>query len=444
MDLLSWIPSFGSLAWTLVAFVVALSIIVFVHEYGHYIVGRWSGIHAEVFSIGFGPKLFSWTDKRGTVWQWAALPFGGYVRFKGDSDAASTPDGHALDVMTPTERRSSMAGAPLWARSATVAAGPGFNFAFTILILTALLLMQGIARDEAIVGAIKPLPEASQLMPGDLIVELEGKPVEDLSGLMKLADDLIPGPQTRYTVERDGRTLQVDGPFPFPPVAFGIHPQSAAQDAGMREGDVITAVDGAPIHAFSELRRIIAAGAGKEVTLTLWRAGETLEVSLSPRRVDLPLPDGGFEERFLIGLSGGPAFMPELRGVGPFEAVGLAAQQTWGIIQSSLSGLWNIVTGAISSCNLRGPIGIAETSAATASMGLESFIRFIALLSTAVGLMNLFPVPVLDGGHLVFHAWEAVTGKPPSDKILRGLMTAGFVLLMSLMFFALTNDLLCP
>lgn len=444
MDILGLIPSFGSLAWTLAAFVVALSIIVFVHEYGHYIVARWSGIHAEVFSIGFGPKLFSWTDKRGTLWQMAALPFGGYVRFKGDSDAASSPDGHALDVMTPAERRSSMPGAPLWARSATVAAGPGFNFAFTIVILTGLLLVQGMARDEAIVGAIKPLPQATELRAGDLIVEIEGQKVADLAGLMKLADDLPPEPAVRYTVERDGARRIVDGPFPFPPVAFGIHPQSAAQAAGMKDGDVITAIDGQPIFAFRELRKLVADGNGAEVQLTLWRGGETLDVTLTPRRVDLPLPDGTFEARWLIGLSGGPAFEPALRHPGPFEAVSLAVQQTFGIIRSSLSGLWNIVTGAISSCNLRGPIGIAETSAATAAMGPETFIRFIAMLSTAVGLMNLFPIPVLDGGHLVFHAYEAVTRRPPSDRVLRGLMTGGFVLLMSLMLFALTNDLFCP
>ena len=443
MDILGMIPSFGSLAFTLVAFVVALSIIVFVHEYGHYIVGRWSGIHAEVFSIGFGPRLFSWTDGRGTVWQWALIPFGGYVRFKGDSDAASSPDDHALDVMTPAERRSSMAGAPLWARAATVAAGPGFNFIFTIIILTLLLLFQGMPREEAIVGAIKPLPQATQLQTGDHILALNGQPVKDLAGLMDLADDLTPGPQTRYTIDRAGSTLEVDGPFPFPPVAFGIHPQSAAQDSGMLEGDVILAVDGQTIHAFGELRKIIAAGAGQKVTLTLWRAGETLDVTLQPRRVDLPLPDGEFEQRYLIGLSGGPAFVPQMRSVGPFEAIGLAVEQTGNIITSSLNALGKIATGKLSSCNLRGPIGIAETSAAAAKQGVETFIRLIAMLSAAIGLMNLFPIPVLDGGHLVFHAYEAITGKPPNDRVLRILMTGGFIILMSFMFFALTNDLFC-
>ena len=444
MDLLTFLPNFGSLAWTLAAFVVALSIIVFVHEYGHYIVGRWSGIHAEVFSIGFGPKLFAITDKRGTVWQFAALPFGGYVRFKGDSDAASSPDGHALDAMTASERRSSMAGAPLWARAATVAAGPAFNFVFTIAILMGLLLVQGLPREEARVGTIMPLPQASALQPGDLVLAIDGKPVESIANLLEIADTLTPQAATVYDIDRDGRRMQVEGPFPFPPLIQAVSPQSAAFDSGLQKGDVIVAVDGQPIHAFRELREIVAAGEGAEVTLTLWRAGETVQVALSPRRTDMPLADGSFETRWLIGLSGGPAFGPERRSVGPFESVVLAAEQTWNIATSSLNGLFKIATGQLSSCNLRGPIGIAETSAATASLGLESFIRFIALLSTAVGLMNLFPIPVLDGGHLVFHAWEAVTGKPPNDAVLRRLMMFGFVLLMSLMFFALTNDLFCP
>jgi len=163
-----------------------------------------------------------------------------------------------------------------------------------------------------------------------------------------------------------------------------------------------------------------------------------------PRRMDMPTPEGGFETRWLIGLSGGLLFVPETRTPGPFEAIGDGASQTWVIVKTSLSGLWHMITGAISSCNLQGPIGIAETSGAAASQGLASFIWFIAMLSTAVGLMNLFPVPILDGGHLVFHAYEAVSGRPPSDRALRVLMGSGLAMLLALMVFALTNDLFCP
>ena len=438
------IPSFGGLVWTLLAFVLALSIIVAVHEYGHYIVGRWTGIHAEVFSLGFGPKLFGWTDRRGTHWQIAALPFGGYVKFKGDADAASGKDGHALDTMSPEERRSSMHGAPLWARSATVAAGPVFNFILSIAVFAGLFLAQGIATEQAVVGGLKPLPQENALQVGDKVTALNGTPVADLTEFYRVADAIPPGPQVRYTVDRAGAMVDLDAPFPFPALADMVQPQSAAMDVGMMAGDVVTAVDGAPLHSFKQLREAVVASNGKALLLTVWREGEVLDIALVPRRADLPLPEGGFETRWLIGLTGGLLFVPETRTPGVFESVGLAAQQTWLIAKTSLSGMWHMVSGAISSCNLRGPIGIAETSGAAASMGVASFVWFIAMLSTAVGLLNLFPVPVLDGGHLVFHAWEAVTGKPPSDKALRRLMTGGLALLLTMMVFALTNDLFCP
>jgi len=169
-----------------------------------------------------------------------------------------------------------------------------------------------------------------------------------------------------------------------------------------------------------------------------------LEVSLTPRRTDLPSPDGGFESRYLIGITGGYSFEPVLERVGAGQALWYGVEQTGFVIQSSLSGLWHMITGAISSCNLQGPIGIAETSGAAASQGIDNFIWFIAVLSTAVGLLNLFPIPVLDGGHLVFHAYEAVAGKPPSERALNIFMTVGLTLLLSLMLFALTNDIFCP
>lgn len=444
MDIIGLIPSFGGLIWTVVAFVVALSIIVAVHEYGHYIVGRWTGIHAEVFSIGFGPQLFSWVDRRGTRWQVAALPFGGYVRFLGDADAASSPDGAAVARMTAEERRHTMQGAPLWARAATVAAGPAFNFIMSVLVFAGFFLAQGVATEQPVVGALKPLPQAVALEPGDRVVALNGQPTPDLTAFFTVANALPPAPAVRYSVERYGQAMELDGPFPFPPVADGVSPQSAAQAAGLLPGDVVLAVDGAPIHAFSQLRRIVGESEGRDLRLTIWRAGTTQDVTLTPRRQDLPRAEGGFETRWLLGLTGGLVFVPETRTPGPLESVQLGASQTWAIVQTSLSGLWHMVTGAISSCNLTGPIGIAETSGAAAAQGVASFIWFIAMLSTAVGLLNLFPVPVLDGGHLVFHAWEAATGRPPSDRALRILMTAGLALLLTLMVFALTNDLFCP
>ena len=445
MNILALIPSFGGFAWTVIAFIVALSVIVAVHEYGHYIVGRWSGIDADVFSLGFGPVLAARTDRRGTRWQIAALPFGGFVKFRGDADAASGRDGAGLAQMSDAQRRRTMHGAPVWARAATVAAGPLFNFALSILIFTGFFLMQGVATDAPVVGRLKPLPDfAEALRPGDRILAVNDTPTPDFQAFGRTVEALPPAPSARYAVSRDGTETAVTGPFPFPPVIDAVSPASAAMEAGFAVGDVIRAVDGRPVDTFEQLRDAVGASGGRPLNLQVWRAGQTFDLALVPRRSDIPKADGGFETRWLIGLTGGLAFEPQTRTPGLAEAAGLAAGQTWHAITTSLSGLGHMVTGAISSCNLTGPITIAKVSGASASQGLETFVWFIAMLSTAVGLINLFPVPVLDGGHLVFHAFEALTGRPPSDRALRVLMGAGLAAILALMIFALTNDLFCP
>lgn len=445
MDIANLIPHFGGLAWTIVAFVIALSVIVFVHEYGHYIVGRWTGIKADVFSLGFGPVLASRTDRHGTRWQVAALPFGGFVKFKGDSDAASGKDAATMDRLSGAERRQTMHGAPVWARAATVAAGPVFNFILSILIFTGFFMVQGVATDLPTVGSVKPVPVAADaLQPGDRILSLAGQPTPSFDAFREITDVLPPAPTVAYGLERDGQQITVEGPFPFPPIVDGLQPNSAAMAVGIAKGDVILSVDGRPVSSFLQLREMVGASDGNPVLLEVWRNGRTFTATLEPRRMDIPRDEGGFETRWLIGLTGGLVFVPEMRTPGPVEAFKLGATRTWDIVTTSLSGLSHMITGAISSCNLSGPITIAETSGAAASLGLGSFIGFIAMLSTAVGLVNLFPVPILDGGHLVFHAYEVVTGKPPSDRALRVMMGAGLALILSLMVFALTNDIFCP
>lgn len=444
MDIVGLVPQFGGAVWTIIAFIVALSIVVAVHEYGHYIVGRWTGIHAEVFSLGMGPVIASRVDRRGTRWQLAALPFGGYVRFLGDADAASSRASLTVHQLNEQERGRTMHGAPLWARSATVAAGPLFNFALSILVFCGFFMVKGVATELPVVGQMKELPSAGQeLEPGDRILSVNGQETATLADFVRVANELPPAPTADYRIERAGDELALTTAYPFPPVVDSVQAPSGAHDAGIEAGDVILSVNGAEIASFRELREAVGDTNGAPVTLTVWRAGETFEATLSPRRMDIPLASGGFETRWLIGLSGGLLFEPETRTPGPIEAMGLGIQQTYTVITTSLSGLWHMVTGAISSCNLQGPIGIAEISGAAASQGPGNFIWFIAMLSTAVGLMNLFPVPILDGGHLVFHAYEAVAGKPPSDRALRILMTGGLAMLLSLMVFAVTNDLFC-
>lgn len=444
MDLTQILPQFGNAAFTIVAFVIALSIIVAIHEYGHYIVGRWSGIHAEVFSLGFGPVLYARTDRHGTKWQVAALPFGGYVKFLGDANAASVGTSHDVPQ---ADRRRTMQGAPVWARAATVVAGPLFNFMLSIAIFFAIIMIEGRPADPVRIASLAPLPPAYtvELQPGDEVLTIAGLPVSAPDGIDIDRAALPLEPTLDYAIRRDGRDMVVAGPHPFPPLVSGVNPNSAARDVDLRQGDVITAVDGSPVFAFDQLVVAVEGAEGRPLTIEIWRGGEAMTFVVTPRRVDLPAENGGFETRWLVGITGGLFFDVDRVSPGLGQAAVAAVAQMWFIITSSLSGLWHMISGAISTCNLSGPVGIAQASGAMASQGASSFIWFVAVLSTAVGLMNLFPVPVLDGGHLVFHAYEAVTGRPPGDNALRVLMAVGLSLILTLMVFAIANDLfLCP
>lgn len=434
----------GGLSWTVAFFVIALGIIVAVHEYGHYIVGRWCGIHAEVFSLGFGPVLFKRRDKRGTQWQLAAIPLGGYVKFLGDSNAASGQDAGTMAGLSAEERRHSMHGAPLWARAATVAAGPIFNFILALAVFVGMIQWQGIATGNPIIGKLPAYPfDGPSLVVGDRILSVNGQPTPDLEAFASVADKLPAAPAVTYQVERAGQTVEVQGPHPMPPLVKGVQPTSAAMKAGIQAGDVVLQAGGHPVFTFDQLRDTVGGSGGKPVDLVIWRAGQQITLSLTPERRDMPLADGGFETRWLLGLSGGLMIEPELRHAGPVESVKLASQQSWMVAKSSLSGLWHVVTGAISRCNISGPIGMAEVLGDAARSGPMDFLSILATLSLGIGLINLFPIPVLDGGHLVFHVYEALTGRPPSARILGLLMTVGLAVVLSFMAFALTNDLSC-
>ncbi|SFQ52843.1 regulator of sigma E protease [Roseivivax halotolerans] len=447
MDLVTLIPQFGGLLWTLLAFIVALSVIVAIHEYGHYIVGRWSGIDADVFSLGFGPVIYSRDDKRGTRWQIALFPLGGYVKFRGDANPSGGKDEAAMSALPESERRRTMNGAPLWARAATVAAGPIFNFILSILVFTGVFMARGVVSEPITVGDLRPLPSVQELEPGDEIVEIAGvapPSFEAAADFESFLDGLPTEPVLDYTVRRGEDEIVFEGPYVYPPIATSVVPRSAADDAGFRKGDVILTIDGADVFAFDQLREKVEGSEGAPLDLEIWRDGEVIETTLTPRRTDEPQPDNSFRTVYRIGIVGGLFFEPATETPGPWDAVSSGVAQTGMIIEGSISGLWHMITGAISTCNLSGPIGIAETSGSMASQGTTNFIWFIAVLSTAVGLLNLFPVPVLDGGHLCFYAYEAVSGRPPSDRALKVLMSIGLTLVLSLMVFGITNDLFCP
>ncbi|MBU2993209.1 RIP metalloprotease RseP [Octadecabacter sp. 1_MG-2023] len=460
------ISSFGSFGWTLVSFVVALSIIVAIHEYGHYIVGRWSGIHAEVFSIGFGKVLWSRTDKRGTVWQIAALPFGGYVKFLGDANAASfggdtdvegslDDDKHAKNLSPAAQAhvntltsRNTMLGAPLWGRAATVAAGPIFNFILSFFVFSGLLLFQGQPITPLTVSSLPSFPDSieQQLLPGDQVISVEGNALDYPDGFAAAIAGLPSQPSLAYEVVRYGETMTVQGPQPQPAFVQSITPRSAADDAGLKIGDVIVSMNGTAVYQFADMINEVNATGANPIELEVWRDGEMRIETLTPRLQAIPQPDGSMLDEPKLGIgNGGLFFDPATSSAGILESAGLAAKQVWFIIVQSLNGLKQMIIGNINTCNLSGPVGIAETAGSMASQGAVSFISLIAVLSTAVGLLNLFPIPVLDGGHLVFHAYEAVTGKMPSDSALRIFMAIGLAMIGTLMLFAIGNDLLfCP
>jgi regulator of sigma E protease len=433
----------GGTVWAVFFFVVALSIIVAIHEYGHYIVGRWSGIHAEVFSLGFGPVLASRTDRRGTKWQIAAIPFGGFVKFLGDADAASVRS-DAGAGLSPEERRHTMAGAPLWARALTVAAGPVANFILTFFVLAAMIFTFGIADGEPQVGEVKEIPwRGETVQPGDRVVALGGTTTPDYESFVAAVTALPRTPSVAWTVNRGGEEITFDGPHPQPALVGSVTVKSAAVDAGLQAGDVITRAGGRDIVTFTDLQDVVFNSDGQPVPLTVWRAGESFDLTITPRRRDLPLPEGGFETKWLMGLTSSFIFDPATRPAGIGETVTGAATQMWDMTATTFSGLAHMITGAISTCNMSGVIGMAETMGDAAKAGPETFFTMIAVLSLGIGILNLLPIPVLDGGHLVFHAYEAVTGKPPSDGALKVLMTIGLTLLLALMAFALLQDVTC-
>lgn len=429
---------FGDSLTSILAFIFVLSIIIFVHEFGHYIVARWCGIHSDVFSLGFGPVIWSRHSKSGTRWQIAAIPLGGYVRFRGDTDPSS------LQTHTTKDDPSYFMNASLWARTLTVLAGPFSNFIFSIVIFSSLVMFWGVARDDFIVGKPFDLPNnIGEIREGDEILSINGIALADY-GTIEEKTALQPHKFFTYQILRDGQSLEIQGPALFPARIDGLQPRSAAVKAGLKEGDVFLELNEQPLLHFSDIGRILRETGDRPLKALIWRNGEIIEKTLIPLRRDFPKADGGFESRFMIGISGNVFFKPLVRSAGIIEAMRLGVEQTWTIILQSIIGIKSLIVGDIERCNLQGFIGIAKTSGDFVEIGMAEFIGFIAILSTAIGLMNLFPIPVLDGGHLVLYSYEAIVRKKPSARVVQWLFLVGLGFLIALMLFALTNDIVCP
>jgi regulator of sigma E protease len=443
MDLISQIPLVGGLIATVLPFLMVLGIVVFVHEFGHYIVARWCGIRSEVFSVGFGPVIWSRRDRRGTLWQIAALPLGGYVKFLGDADGSSRANAKALAEMQPVARAESFHGASVGRRMLTVLAGPLANFVLSIAVFAGLVLWQGVPTERPTIGAIEALPNAGQpLRAGDVVLAVGGEPIEDFAGLYAAAAAMPePGPMT-FRVERGGEVIELEAPYALPPLVYGVEPLSPASEAGLRRGDVIVEADGRPLAAFEDLRQTVLASEGRAIPIEVWRDGTTLSLTIEPTERDIDDGEGGFERRVMIGVAGASLYFPATETPAPWSALGAGVARTVDVIVMSLTGLKAIVLGTIGAENLQGPLGIAQISGETAAQGLVSFVTLIAIISTAIGLLNLFPIPVLDGGHFAAFTIEALRGRPPSERAMQVAMTIGLGLVLFLMVFATYNDIM--
>jgi len=437
-DFLIHIPLIGDLLTTVIPFVIVLSIVVAIHEYGHYIVGRWCGIHAEVFSLGFGPVIYSRQDKHGTKWQLAAVPLGGYVRFLGDADAASRPSGQDVDAAL---KHKTLNGAKLYKRALTVFAGPAANFILSTIIFAGIMFASGTVSNEPVIGKLASLPQTQyNLRQGDRILAINGTRVEKFSEIIELSRGLDHSVDTTYLIQRDGREQQVTGPYFTPALVGWVMPVSPASKAGLKKGDVLLSAGGQELRAFSQLIEVIKASDKGAIDLRVWRDGQEMTLAISPEFRDLQISRNTFEKRMMIGVSGAFAFESPRNNISVLDAVGFGAKSTYFVISGSLNGIYQIASGQVGAENLQGPLGIAQMSGDTASKGLVSFIELIAFLSAAIGFLNLLPIPVLDGGHLVIYAFEAVFRRPPSVKVVQIAMTMGLTLLLSMMVFATFND----
>lgn len=438
-DLLNSIPLIGGVFSYIIATIIVLGTVVTIHEFGHYIVGRWCGIGAEVFSIGFGKVLFSRVDKRGTKWQISAIPLGGYVKFLGDDNAASTQGRVNIDELKSSQYFFT---ASLWRRALTVLAGPAANFILSICVFSALAFYSGRPEDSAIIGkVIAKKTTQIEIQKGDKILSVEGVSIQTLRDVIVWSNDADAGEITRYTVERDGEVFKKIGPFPRPSYIAGVMPVSAASKAGLKVGDFIISLDGNSIHSFDQLQDAVKLSGIKKVEIIVLRGKKEHIFYITPRVQEIEISPGKIESKVLLGIMSGFAFEPVINKIGIVEAVTAGVNKTWGVITGSVRGLSMMFKGEISPKNLQGPVGIANMAGDVAKTGWLNLIRLIGLLSTAIGFLNLFPLPILDGGHLVQFAYQGICGKPMNERIIQYVSAISLALLLTLMLFSGFNDI---
>jgi len=364
----------GGLLHDIVPFLFVLTVVVFVHEMGHYLVGRWCGIGVKAFSVGFGPELIGFTDRTGTRWKLAAIPLGGYVRFVGDEDMAGTPDADASDGLSDEEKAVAFANQPVWKRAATVFAGPAFNILLTFLVFS-------------------------------LFLGIYGRMIAD-------------------------------------PIVAEVRPGMPAAAAGFEPGDRFLSVDGNRVTTFADVQRYVSMRAGEPIRFTMERGGRTVDLVATPKLEEQKDPLGNKIKIGVIGVVNNQD-VGNFRRIhyGPFAAVSEGAKETGSIIVRTGQFLGGLVAGRQDRCQLGGPVKIATMAGEAASLGFGWLVQLTAMLSIGIGLLNLLPLPPLDGGHLLFHLIEAAFARPVPIRVQEAIFRAGAFIVFCFMAFALWNDL---
>ncbi|WP_047309579.1 RIP metalloprotease RseP [Rhodopseudomonas palustris] len=374
-----FLNSYNTLSHGLIGYVVpflfVLTIVVFFHELGHFLVARWNGVKVLTFSIGFGPEIVGFNDRHGTRWKLSAVPLGGYVKFFGDDSEASTPSGEALSQMSAADRAVSFHHKPVGPRAAIVVAGPLANFILAIVLFTFLFSVFGV-------------------------------------------------PSTSARVD-------------------GVQPGSAAESAGFRPGDVVTSIDGSAIGSFLEMQRIVSAEAGRQLKFTVKRGDSTVDLTATPELKEIKDRFGNVQRLGILGISRSTAAGEvTTEQVNPAVALWMGVKETWFVVDRTFSYIGGIFTGREAADQLGGPLRIAQVSGQVATIGFTPLLHLAAVLSISIGLLNLFPVPLLDGGHLLFYGIEAVRGRPLSERAQELGFRIGLALVLMLMMFATYNDIL--
>lgn len=464
VDLVGWLlSSVKGLLGYVVPFLFVLTIVVFFHELGHFLVARWCGVKVESFSIGFGRALLAWKDRKGTVWKIGWLPLGGYVRFLGDEDVVSRASREGLDALGSRDREHSFHFKPLHQRAFIVSAGPVANFLLAVLIFALLFTIVGEVRIPPRVDLVKPgsPAEAAGFKPGDLIVAVDGRRIESFGKLQEI-ESLSAGRTLTIEVEREGRHLTLTAApaevivrdrlgndqkigrlgleKTIPPRIANVKAGSSAEAGGLRAGDEVAAINGQKIVSFEEIQAVIRANPERKLAMMVKRDGRTLEVQVVPEAKTARSESGGSVVEGYLGIEAA-AIETEFVRHDPVSALWHAGDRTLFIIERTLAYVGGLIVGKENAEHLSGPVGIAILSGQVAQIGFIDLVNLAAILSISIGLLNLFPIPMLDGGHLLYYAVEAVRGRPLGEKAQELGFRLGLALVLSLMLFATWNDL---